>query len=131
LDEPGEAPERGEDAGRLVVLATRDRAGWWTEVPERGISCRAPSLYSLDRRVRDLIGTLHVEYRFRTGDVVLDRLITAARTARCAAQVSEDRARRLREEVLLRAAGTSVRDMGILLDLSYQRIQQLMQKLEH
>jgi hypothetical protein len=69
-----------------------------------------------------------VDYDFHTGDAELDRLVAAVRAARRAAHVAEERARGLTDRVIVRAPGLSVRDLGVLLELSYQRVHQLLQQ---
>lgn len=83
---------------------------------------------TLDRRVRELLGTGAVDYQFQTGDVELDRLIMHIRAARATAQRNEERAHRLTEQVLQRPSGGTVRDLGLLLGLSHGRVHQLMQR---
>jgi hypothetical protein len=98
-------------------------------VDESGISgrlrlaCRA--LRALDRRVRTLIGPGRVTYEFRTGDAELDRLVTEVRTVRSAARLLDQQARKLVEEILSRRGRSSRRDLAVLLELSHQRVHQL------
>jgi hypothetical protein len=110
------------------VVVTREARGWRAELVEQRMLRRARTLYALDRRVRELVGPGWVDYQFRTGDATLDRLVAGVRAARRAIQAAEDRARELTEEVLTLASGLSQRDLGILLDLSHQRVHQILQR---
>ncbi|TML22585.1 MAG: hypothetical protein E6G35_15325 [Actinobacteria bacterium] len=116
----------GELGPRVVV--TRDDRGWRAEIPELAAQRRAGSLYALDRRVRGLLGRGWVEYDFHTGDAALDRLVAGVRAARRAAQVAEERARGLTERVIALAPGLSVRDLGVMLEISHQRVHQLLRR---
>jgi hypothetical protein len=71
-----------------------------------------------------------VDYQFRTGDTELDRFVTGVRAARRAAQVAEERARELTEQVLEHAVGYSRRELAVLLDLSHQRVHQLVRRTD-
>jgi hypothetical protein len=82
----------------------------------------------LDRRVKELVGSEDVDYRFHTGNAELDRLVLQLRTTRSAARVYEARARRLTAKLLTLPAGGSARDLAVLVGLSYQRVHQLMQQ---
>jgi hypothetical protein len=75
-----------------------------------------------------LLGDDFVDYQFHTGDAELDRLVTQIRAARLAARRYEERARRLTELVLMLPSGGSVRNLAVLVGLSYQRVHQLMRK---
>lgn len=113
------------------VLVSRDGNGWRAEIA--GLSAlsaqrRARTLHTLDRRVRELVGSGWVDYDFHTGNAELDRLVAGVRTARRTVQVAEDRARCLTGKVIMLAPGLSVRDLGVLLDLSHQRVHQLLQQ---
>jgi hypothetical protein len=110
------------------VLVTREGRGWRAEIADRSIQRRARTLYTLDRRVRGLLVPGWVDYDFHTGDAELDRLVAGVRAARRTAQVAEERARGLTERVIARAPGLSVRDLGVLLELSHQRVHQLLQQ---
>ncbi len=112
----------------VVVMVSRSRGGWVAEVAALGVERWARSLIGLDRRIRVLLGTNDVDYQFHTGDADLDRLILRIRAARAAAQLHEQRAQRLTEQALELPSGGTVRDLGLLLGLSYQRIHQLMQR---
>jgi len=112
----------------VVVIASRRPGGWVAEVAALDVERRARSLAELDRRIRALLGTDAVDYQFHTGDVALDRLISHIRAARETAQRSEERAQRLIEQALRLPSGGTVRDLGFLLGLSYQRVHQLLQR---
>jgi len=107
------------------VVVTRESGAWRAEIPELRALRRARSLYALDRGVRDLLGPGWVDYEFRTGDVALDRLVAGVRASRRTAELAEEQARELTEQALARASGLSQRDLGVLLELSHQRIHQL------
>ena len=113
------------------VLVSRDGNGWRAEIA--GLSALsaqrwARTLHTLDRRVRELVGSGWVDYDFHTGNAELDRLVAGVRMARRTVQVAEDRARCLTGRVIMLAPGLSVRDLGVLLDLSHQRVHQLLQQ---
>jgi hypothetical protein len=110
------------------VLVLREDRGWRAEIPDLRQLHRARTLYTLDRRIRELLGPGWVDYRFRTGDPLLDELVAGVRTGRRAAQLAEEQARELTDRVLDRTAGLSSRDLGVLLDLSHQRIHQLLKR---
>ena len=110
------------------VVVTRDGRGWRAEIAERATARRARTLYALDRRVRELLGSGWVEYDFHTGDGTVDRLVAGVRAARRAALAADDRARCLTEKVIVLAPGLSVRDLGVLLELSHQRVHQLLRR---
>jgi hypothetical protein len=108
-----------------MVVVTREKGAWHAEVPDLRAHWRARTLYALDRRVRDRLGPGWVEYRFRTGDEALDRIVAGVRANRRAAQLAEDRARELTGQAITLAGHLSQRDLGVLLELSHQRIHQL------
>lgn len=112
-----------------TVEVTRDARGWQAEIATLGVALRARGLGTLDRQVRELLGTESVDYVFHTGDPELDRLVRQVRAARSAARTLEARARRLMTVVLTLPASGSCRQIGVLLDLSHQRVYQLMQHL--
>jgi hypothetical protein len=112
-----------------VVMVSRAGNGWQAEVAALGITRRARSLHGLARRVRELLGTDTVDYEFRTGDAELDRLVRQVRLARATVRLHEERARRLTRLVLTLPSGGSARDLGVLLDLSHQRIHQLLLRM--
>jgi hypothetical protein len=112
----------------VVVMVSRSRGGWVAEVAALGVVRRARSLVGLDRRIRALLSTDAVDYQFHTGDSELDRLVSGIRAAREAAQRSEERALRLTEQALQLPSGGTIRDLGVLLGLSHQRVHQLLQR---
>jgi hypothetical protein len=69
-----------------------------------------------------------VDYQFHTGDVALDRLVSGIRVVRETMRRSEERAQRLIEQALRLPSGGTVRDLGFLLGLSYQRVHQLLRR---
>jgi hypothetical protein len=110
------------------VLVLREERGWRAEIPELRRMHRARTLFTLDRRVRETLGSGWVDYRFRTGDPMLDELVAGVRAERRAAVLAEEQARELTGQVLRRAAGLSSRDLGVLLELSHQRVHQLLSR---
>jgi hypothetical protein len=118
----------GNDSETGYVIVTREANGWRAEFSDLDTVRRARTLYALDRRVREVLRSEWVDYQFHTGDPTLDRLITGVRTARRTVQAAEDRARELTDRVLEISAGLSGRDLGVMLDLSHQRIHQLLQR---
>ena len=87
-------------------------------------------MFQLDRWVRYRFGHGWINYRFRTGNTDLDRLVTQAREARQAARRTHERAHQLTLQVLAAAgqARLSGRDLAVLLAISHQRIHQLQRK---
>jgi hypothetical protein len=69
-----------------------------------------------------------VDYQFQTGDERFDRLVAGVRAGRRAIAVAEEQTRVLTEEVLRAASGYSQRDLGVMLELSHQRIHQIRQR---
>jgi hypothetical protein len=112
---------------RVLVVVRRNGQGWQATTATLGL-VRTHSLTALDRRVRASVGAYPVDYEFHTGDTELDRLVSRERAARVAARQFEDHARRLARQILRRPTHYSGRDLGILLDLSYQRVHQLLQQ---
>ncbi len=115
----------GDRNSRVVVV--REGTGWRADIPDLRAWRRARTLYALDRRVRELLGPGWVDYQFHTGDAELDRLVAAVRASRRAARFAEDRARLLTEQILELAPALSQRDLGVMVELSHQRIHQLQQ----
>jgi hypothetical protein len=113
---------------RVIVL--REDRGWRAEISDLRQLHRARTLYALDRRIRELLGSDWVDYRFRTGDPLLDELVAGVRAGRRAAQLAEEQARELTDQALDRASGLSSRDLGVLLELSHQRIHQLLKRTD-
>jgi len=125
----GETPEVacvGRLGSPIVVMVSRDGHGWEAEIAALGLVRRARRLSALDRQVQELLGPAAADYQFRTGDDELDRLVRHVRSARSTARTFEARARHLTERVLSLPSGGSVRDLAVLLGLSYQRVQQLL-----
>ncbi len=115
--------------GRPVrVMVRRDGPWWRAEISTLGVVRQARSLLTLDRQVRQLVGTAAVDYQFRTGDTELDRLVVKIRAARLALRRHEARVRQLTGRALMLPSGASGRDLAVLLGLSYQRIHQLMRR---
>ncbi len=112
--------------GRVVV--NRDGQRWRVEIPALGVVCQARSLGALDHHVRQLLATAAVDYHFHTGDTELDSLVVQIRAARLALRQHEARVRQLTGRALTLPSGASLRDLAVLLGLSYQRIHQLMRR---
>ena len=112
----------------VLVMVSRDGRQWRAEVAALGVVRRTRSLTTLDLRIRDLLGTNAVEYRFDTGDAEFDRLVLRIRAARAAARAHERRARRLTAQALRLPSGGTVRDLALLVGLSHQRVQQLLRR---
>jgi hypothetical protein len=108
----------------------REERSWRAELVEPRVVRRSRTLHALDRQVRKVLGPGWVDYQFRTGDAELDRLVAGVRTARRAAQVAEELARELTEQVLEQARGLSRRELAVLLDLSHQRVHQLVRRTD-
>jgi hypothetical protein len=106
----------------------RREDGWWfAEASFIGV-VRARSLHSAVRRAQELAGDVPVRYQFHTGDAELDRLVIQIQAARAAAQRHMARAKQLTGKVLMLPSGGSVRDVALLVGLSYQRVHQLMRQ---
>ncbi len=110
------------------VTVQRDVHGWRADIPDLRTYRRARTLYALDRRVREVLGPGWVDYQFRTGDPALDRLVAGVRSGRRAALMAEDQVRVLTDQVLQLASDFSQRDLGVMLELSHQRVHQLLQR---
>lgn len=119
------------------VVVTREGDHWLADVPDlQGAHTDAKSLHALDRHVREVIVLaddladealqgLRIGYEFHTGNERLDSLVRDLREARQVARDHEERAADLTREVVEVARDLSVRDLGVLAGLSFQRIQQL------
>jgi hypothetical protein len=110
--------------GHGLVVINRTVDGWQALVPGHG-SVTGRSLQALDKRVRTIVGARPVDYRFRTGNEGLDRLVRRLRITRAAARSYENRGRQLVEQVVRLRTGLSQRDISVLIGLSHQRVQQL------
>jgi hypothetical protein len=110
------------------VLVLREDRGWRAEIPDLRQRHRARTLSALDRRIRELLGPGWVDYRFHTGDPLLDELVAGVRAGRRTAALAEEQARDLTDRVLERTSRLSSRDLGVLLELSHQRIHQLLKR---
>ena len=111
---------------RIVhIVVVRVKGGWCAEIPHLRARRSARTLQAVDQQIRELIEPDPVEYEFRTGDPVLDRLVVSARLGRLAARLAETEARELTARVIAHATQLTGRDLGVLLELSHQRVQQL------
>ena len=124
-DAPGRPEPPAGAASAFPVVVSREGGSWRAEIPDLRVQRRARTLSALDRRVREQLGPGWVDYRFQTGDAALDRLVAGVRASRRAAELAEQRARRLTEQAIALGTGLSQRDLGILLQLSHQRVHQL------
>jgi len=116
------------DEQHLLVVVTRGVRTWRADIPDLDTAWQMRSLAEIHRSVRSLLGPEWVNYEFRTGDRRLDPLIAECRVARRAADLAEERARDLTGKILAvvpQQRELSVRELGVMLAVSYQRIQQL------
>src|SRR5256885_3589579 len=104
-----------------TVVVRRQSDGWHAEIVDLAVALRAFSLSTLDRRVRERLGSQGPEYHFRTGDAELDRLVGEVREARRSARLLQDLAREAVYRAIVRGGGMSRRDLALLLGLSHQR----------
>jgi hypothetical protein len=109
------------------IVVTRTDQCWQVQVSDLHLTQEVRTLFQLDRWVRDRFGPGWINYRFRTGDADLDRLVTQAREAREATRRTDERTHQLTRQVLVAAdrARLSGRDLAVLLGMSHQRIHQL------
>jgi hypothetical protein len=114
--------------GHVLVVVRREGRWWFAEAVPIGV-VRTRSLHAAVRQARKLAGEgAAVHYQFHTGDAELDRLVIQIQAARTEAQRLEARAKRLTGKVLRLPSGGSLRDIGVLVGLSYQRVHQLIQQ---
>jgi hypothetical protein len=123
------------------VVVTREGDDWLAVIPELpGAHTDARSLRTLDGYVREVIvlveglpdgaeSQLALDYEFHTGDEAVDALVAEARDARHQADAEQRRAAELTMRALARLTerrpSLSRRDTAALLDISHQRVQQL------
>jgi hypothetical protein len=123
------------------VVVTREGDGWLAVIPELpGAHTDARSLRSLDGYVREVVALVEdlpdgaesqlvLDYEFHTGDEEVDALVAEARYARHQAEAEQRRASELTMRALTRLVerrpSLSRRDTAALLDISHQRVQQL------
>lgn len=122
---------------KVTAKATRSGQWWAVEVPEvEGAFTQARRLDQVPAMVADAIhlltGVPLDEIEVQLGDVDLGdpQVLAETRAARervaTAARSQEEAARASRRAVArLRARGLSVRDVGVILDVSPQRVSQL------
>jgi hypothetical protein len=109
----------------VQIVVVRVTGGWCAEIPHLRARRSARTLTVLDQQVRELLSPDEADYRFRTGDPVLDRLVRGVRDGRRAARAAEDHARDLTARVIARATRLTSRDLAMLVELSHQRVHQL------
>ncbi len=122
---------------RVTVKATRSGQWWAVEVAEvEGAFTQARRLDQVPAMVADAVGLLtgvpvdEIEVVIGEVDLGDAQVLAQAREAResvaAAARSQQDAARASRRAVArLRARGLSVRDVGVILNLSPQRVSQL------
>jgi len=109
---------------------------WWVvEVPELGHTTQARRLDKVEEMVRSLIqmftdddpsgATVTADVAFADDNTRVEVELARDSRTRAAAAQREATERQARAARLLSAQGFSVRDIGVLLGLSYQRAQQL------
>jgi len=119
------------------VIATQEERFWLLSVPELDVVTQARTLDRAEATVRDLIAvwldvpadSFAVEVEPRLNDE-WTKLLRETRDARTTADKASARASELlRTSVTtLHDAGLSAREVGSLLGISYQRVQQLLAK---
>jgi DNA-directed RNA polymerase specialized sigma24 family protein len=117
------------------VIATQEERFWLLSVPELDVVTQARTLDRAEATVRDLIAvwldvpadSFAVEVEPRLGDE-WTKLLRETRDARTTADKASARASELlRTSVTtLHDAGLSAREVGSLMGISYQRVQQLL-----
>jgi len=109
---------------------------WWVvEVPELGHTTQARRLDKVEEMVRSLVrmftdddpssANVTVDVAFADGNTRVEVELARDSRTRAAAAQREAIERLTQAAQLLSAQGFSVRDIGVLLGLSYQRAQQL------
>lgn len=116
------------------VIVTREDGAWLADVPElEGAHTFARSLPSLDRAVREVVvlaadlsdeamPNLELDYVYRTGDPRIDR--DAAKVRQLRSQLAEVESLTA-ESIYALTPELSVRDAGVLLGVSPQRVSQV------
>jgi predicted RNase H-like HicB family nuclease len=116
------------------VIVTREDGNWLADVPElQGAHTFARSLPSLDKAVREVIvlaadlpdeamPDLSLDYEYRTGDPRIDQDATKVRHLR--AELAELESLTA-ESIRALTPELSVRDAGVLLGVSPQRVSQV------
>ena len=116
-----------------VTAVARRSSGWWAvEVPELpGLLTQTKRLDQVEAMVQDAALSLtgeSVDVRLRVvlEDGLQDRIDRAREGVRAATEAQRVAARRMREVVgLLREQGLTVRDAGVVLGVTPQRVSQL------
>jgi hypothetical protein len=129
-------PVRKTSRNSFRVELEIDEAGWWVATVKGvpGVHTQGRSIRQALRRVRSALEaaglpgkSASLDPEFRIGQRLTAK-VRKARQARKRAERSHAEAQELLREVataLTRNLGVSIRDAGALLDLSHQRIQQL------
>ncbi|HEV2635317.1 MAG TPA: hypothetical protein VGX23_09245 [Actinocrinis sp.] len=116
------------------VIVTREDGAWLADVPElEGAHTFARSLPSLDEAIREVIvlaadlpdeamPDLELDFEYRTGDPRIDQ--DAARVRRMRSQLAEVESLTA-ESIYALTPELSVRDAGVLLGVSPQRVSQV------
>lgn len=134
------ADEVTQEPKTYRVVVTRDESGMWlADVPElEGSSTYARTLTALDKAVRevivlgadlpdDVMASLALDYDYRTGDPRVDELAARVRRERATIAAVEEHTAAAARQL---APDYSVRDAGMLLGISYQRVSQLLAERE-
>jgi len=121
------------------VIVTREKDAWLADVPQlEGSSTYARSLPALDKAVREVIvlgadlpdeamDELALDYVYRTGDPRVDELAARVRRERAQIAAVEEHTAQAAREL---SPAYSLRDAGMLLGISYQRVSQLVDPRE-
>jgi hypothetical protein len=132
---PGEAGEGlVATMSTYTALVSRDGKFWHIEVPEIDRVTQARTINEVDDMARDLIaimtgiepGTIDLDVRIQLPDSVRAHLSEVERARDAEAQARSHAATELRAAAAeLKNAGLSVRELGAVLGISYQRASQL------
>ena len=117
------------------ATASREARWWLLSLPELDIVTQAKSLDRAEATVRDLIA-VWLDVPADSFGVVIEpkvadewtQLLRDTRQARTAADEASERAQKLvrKSVATLHDAGLSTREVGLLVGVSYQRVQQLL-----
>lgn len=112
------------------VQATPEGKYWAITIPEINRSTSATSIPNIDEMSQDLIeimtGEKNPEYTVEL--LGLPQEVQASFEAKHEAQLAHERAQKTQHEAILRlrSMGLSLRDIGRILGLSYQRVHQVL-----